>query len=430
MAMGRVVGFAGLVVVTALGSVSCGGSPAAPAPTGSASVVAALPPGHLPALVPGEKVSLAASLTTATGLNSDCSAAAIWESSDPNVAMFSSANQLIAVKGGTFSVSAICNGVKSAALALSVGGGVRIGGVDGYAFLLPAAPRAFYGERVRLTARLVDANGVLGADCARSGVWTTSDPNVARVGRDPSNDYSYSDLNWLAAYEPGSTTVTVSCGSATGQMAVRVQPVRVSGVVRDTNGQPVAGATVELAETASFWTFHGSTAFTALTAADGSYAIDWFWETVCIRASREDTVLNQFPCVTADHALPSLSVNATVATLRNVVIQQASVGVCHFNVVDPRCSHPSNSSSFRTAFTPVADGPLVIRASWPPGDGTGLGVTVSACDSSFERLAAFDAFGGGLAYQLNARSGCTYTLLISLSSGAPAVLPVTYRITQ
>lgn len=406
--------------------VSCGGSPVTPSPR-SASVSVTWPPGHAASIVPGEKISLVASLTSAEGAYSDCTAAAQWEPSSPGAAKFTEVpGQLVGVTGGSVSVFATCGGAKSAALTLTVSGGVKISGLEGFAFILPPFPGTQRGPALHLAARMVNANGVLGADCTRSGVWTTADPAVAIV--DIYGDYA-GDPSYLYSLGKGLTTVTVNCGGATGQISVRVQPIRVSGVVRDAQGQPVAGALVRVASDATWDAFGSDQPIEATTAADGSYFTDYFSDTACVRAYRADTSVDRTPCVSSGHTLTDIRIDATVARLSGMVIQEGSGVTCRQDSVDPRCplSPYTNAPSYFTtpSFRPVVDGPLRISVEWPVAAQT-FSASLSCGDGPHQTV---QDYSGTLIFEMPVQRSdrCLVDFRVGFTKNA---VPFTYRISQ
>ncbi len=414
----------GFGLLGTLAVVSCGASPVAPASASSSAhstvVSVNLPLGHTTTLVPGERVPVSATLTAADGRTSDCTATATWTVSDERVATFSSTpGELVAVAGGSVSVFAACSGVRSAPLILGVGGGVKIIGLEPYAFLLPTAP-GLGGTTVHLTARTIDANGALGEDCTRTGVWRTDDPSVATVDHDYSHDSPSPDPSYLTARQTGITVVSVTCGGAVGQAVVTVRALLLRGVVRDTSGQPVAGADVALGANVP-----GQPHFT--TAADGSYSGETSINYLCIQASAEDTSIARPACVLWDLRQSTITIDATVARLFSAVLREGNAVTCQADVDDPRCpvTGPNGTSGpFYTYFHAPADGTVVIHVTWSTG---GLFGAYVSCNRV--QVAHGEGQSGSLGFQLDAVKSCQYLITFTHQTGA-AVTPFNYRILQ
>lgn len=411
------------VVCLAL-TAACGGTPTSPPAVVSAAplkVVVSVPVGHRLALTPGERMSLTA-LRIGDGVSGECTSSATWTSSNDAIARFTG-NELLGVTSGDVSVFAVCDGVKSEALALNVGAGLIIGGLERYAFLLPG-DTGYDGTQALLRAYQTAADGSRGAECTTSAEWWVGDTSIALIGGDRRSDYPTAGLgSFLEGVGVGTTIVNARCGAAVGQAVVTVRRLPISGVVRDVAGQPVSGATVLVTPEYDYRPSPYSKQVT--TAADGSYSLEWNLAYAYVKVTKPGS--NPYLNRLSWQGEPSLSANALLATIRPVF--SATGTICSTGATGPECG-----SAFRDYvqyfFRTGTSGETRIHVTWP-GEGGGPlthGLVTRLTCGATTVINTLD-LSGAIDLTFNANGQCEYALILSNAHTIP-IIPFRLTIEQ
>lgn len=204
---------------------SCGGhssqsSPVSPSTVNAVtSVAVSLPAGHSPSLLAGETAQLHATATYTDGTTGDCTALAVWVSSDERVVRFNSQHpgEITVVSEGAATLTASCGPKASGELA------VRVLTVSGVTVSLPAGHGALFtpGEKSQLRA-IATYSDLSSGECTAAAQWVSSNEPVIRLtGVHPGE---------IVSVAGGNAAVTATCGAATGQLTLTVgRGVRIGG---------------------------------------------------------------------------------------------------------------------------------------------------------------------------------------------------------
>jgi hypothetical protein len=404
-----------MAVAVACGAVmACGRSPARPSPTPSgaaaearviARVTVSLPAGHGASLTSGEHIRLTATATYLDGGTTDCTGSAAWTSSDPHVAQFTATpGELAAAAGGTVDVSARCGATVTGTLTLTVGRGVRIGGLEGYPYFITGDVTEF------LTATIVAAGGQADADCTATAVWASSNRQTLEF-----DALYHNRMHVWTDGKDGDVTLTATCGDATGQLTVHVDHYALGGIVRGSDGQPIAGAHVDGTQ----------------SGADGSFSEKLFLVSPTLKVSQPgfETVRRPF---TWDRQ-PAMTTDVTLTALPEVFLDRGGT-LCQRPPDDPLYAatcvpagavNRTDTYSFQVPHA----GSLRLMTHWssPPG-GSEIDNyldTALRCDGALVWAGEVsDGRGGG--FIKTADPGCHYVLTLTNITTA-LVLP--YRFT-
>ena len=333
------------------------GGPPSPPPPAVVAVAVSLSSGKGPGLIPGERTQLRAIATRADGSTIDCTQSAVWTSSNPAVAAFDPQppGQLRAVARGQASVSARCDDKLSSALTLTVGSGIRVTGLEAYPLFVTG------GVKVTLRAMEVAEDGSTIRDCGNDADWTSSNRNFASFNALRENELLF---HRTGARENADVTITVRCHGATSQIVVPMRPYRVTGTVRSSTGEPLAGVLITEK--------YGHNA--VFTDANGRYSTD-FVETppeVIMSLPGYDSHAQVFHW----NAQPAIQLDGTLPVLPQL-IARGSGKVCNLTTTDARyeaeCVAAGASAAPAHTFTLPRDGNLRLKTYWPdPPGGSGI----------------------------------------------------------
>lgn len=247
------------------------------------------PAGRGEVFTPGETIRFRAEATFTDDRTADCTALAAWAASDATVLRpGSQPGEMVTVAAGRASVSATCGG-QTGTLAVSVGSGLRIVGLESY------VPFMLVAERPVVSAEMVDASG--NARACRA-VWATTDYDVAHVD-------SVSTTGTVVSWKEGEALVTATCEGQFVTTLVKSGTYRLQGVVRDGGtGAPIAGVALQRGMGRD-----------AVTGADGAYTtqgqavspLTWIaWRNGYEVAVNPDIAWDRQPVVTVDWELPRI----------------------------------------------------------------------------------------------------------------------------
>jgi hypothetical protein len=218
----------------------------------------------------------------------------------------------------------------------------------------------------RLTATLVDNNGVDIEDCTSRADWSAAPRAFATFNALTKNQILFHHGGRTA----GDVAITVRCHDQTDQIVVRLRPYRVTGTVRSGSGAPLAGVLVTEKYSKVEMT----------TDANGNYAAD-FWE-----AKAEPAVslpgYETYAEPLTWNAQPSVKLDVTLPPIPGVILQGAG-RVC--NLATTHASYASeclaaNATQTQShAFTVARDGTLRVKTYWPnPPGGSGISTNLVA----------------------------------------------------
>ena len=160
----------------------------------------------------GETTVLTAQLTYSDGSTAPATAA-VWTSSDPNVAQVDGAGNVTAFGPGTATITVAQSGVTGTSSVT-----VPAPTVTGL-IVTPTAVSLQLGETTVLTAQLTYSDGSTAP--ATAAVWTSSDANVAQVD----------GAGNVTAFGPGTATITAAQSGVTGNSKVTVAAPTVTGLI-------------------------------------------------------------------------------------------------------------------------------------------------------------------------------------------------------
>ena len=204
---------------------SCGGhssqsSPVSPSTVNAVtSVAVSLPAGHSPALLAGETAQLRATATYSDGTTGDCTALAVWVSSDEQIVRFNSQHpgEITVVSAGVATLTALCGPTALGQLA------AKVLAVSGVTVSLPAGHVASFtpGERSQLRA-IATYSDLSTGECTAAAQWVSSNELVIRLTGVHAGE--------IVSVAGGDAIVRATCGTATGQLTLTVgRGVRIGG---------------------------------------------------------------------------------------------------------------------------------------------------------------------------------------------------------
>lgn len=159
---------------------------------------------------------------------------------------------------------------------------LAISGLENY------QPYVLTRESFQLKATLTDSTGT--RDCTAQAQWSTSDPAiVVPVG--------LSIPSLFETKAPGTAVITGACGLAKASIPVRVDYFRLSGLVSDERGQPIAGVPVQINNTQLVVTDHAG----RYTADQMRFRHISIWVTsLAYEELRREVLWNGTPAMTLD----------------------------------------------------------------------------------------------------------------------------------
>jgi hypothetical protein len=280
---------------------------------------------------------------------------------------------------------------------------VVIGGLNPPVFTIHLRP----GETARLTATAVLADST-SIDCTPIAQWSTSDAQILRFERSGE----------AIATGPGDVTVTALCGGAQGELSVRVGYV-ARGVIRQPDGQPVAGAAIRDVSPGAFRV--------ASTDVDGTFRLPNIW-------TRElDLEVTAFGYEDAAHRIVwdgSAEMTGIVLTLqprRGIRILETSGKICGCQPGSSSCQDPylqacvaagALRSEDRYDFRVPRDGTLHVGTFWSEDYNNFLFIQLR-CNGSIVHQTTQHMSSAGKAFEIPARTTCAYELKLTVKIRSP-----------
>ena len=250
-------------------------------------------------------------------------------------------------------------------------------------------------------ATLVDDHGTKIEDCGHDADWATSSRDFANFNALTKNKVLFDRIGAKASAD---VTITVRCKGQTSQLVVRMRPYRVSGSVRSSTGEPLAGVRI----TEKFSNVE------VTTDASGNYVADFV-------EAKPETVMSlpgydSYSQELTWNAEPSVRLDVTLPAIPGIVLT-GSGRVCNLGPSDARytteCLPAGALQTQSYSFTVPRDGALRLRTYWPdPPGGSGvddnLMVTLTCNGTSVYDGEVYGVQGGG--FTRPAKRDCAYGL--------------------
>jgi alpha-tubulin suppressor-like RCC1 family protein len=381
----------GVVLTLVAGAVflACGEDIVQPPPPTVASVEVTPASGTLVSL--GETLQLSATARDASG-SAIAGASFTWVSDDMTCATVGNSGLVTAVGNGTAGITATTSGV-SASASITVAQALA-----SVAVAPPSATLTSLGETLQLTATANDANG--NAIAGKTFTWESSDESIATVSASglvtavtngaatvtATTDGVGGDANVAVSQEVSTVTVT----PATSGLVSFDETVQLAAVVRDANGNTIAGKTftwdssdesIATVSASGLVTAVGNGVVTITATADG------------VSGDADVTVAQETATVAVTPPTSSLT-----ALGANVQLTAAALDANSHEIVGKTFTWGSSATGVATVnlaglVTAVNNGTATITATTDATDGT-ASVTVAQVVSTVEVTPTADTLVG------------------------------------